>query len=344
MATLYKRGRIWWGRFQLDGRERRRSLKTTHRAEAKKRLAAWEDSERLKAIEPEAGNSWAKACQRYVEEVMPSSVRPQTAKRYLVSYRQVMDIIGAKPINQIGRQDILAIANRKGPSVATRKRDLTAVSQVFRAAVVWGWCDRNPVREFDSGAVMKERRDPIVLPTDEEIEQFITACPPALALMARLLLLTGLRLSEAASLKWSQVSTDGPPQLRIVGKRNRLRMVPMSAQAVGTISECPRHIHAKVVFWHGNGQPYTQASTQFALIRRRLGITWRTHDLRHRFAVDYLKAGGSIYRLKEILGHTQVSTTEIYLAHVTPEEAERAKGPYQRGTGTSPTLSTLPLT
>lgn len=257
---------------------------------------------------------------------MPHSVRPQTARRYLVSFRQVMDIIGAKPINKIDRRDILAIAGRDGPSVATRKRDLTAVSQVFRAAVVWGWCDRNPVKEFDSGAVMKERRDPIVLPTDEEIDRFILACPSSLARMARLLLQTGLRLEEAASLKWSQVMLDGQPQLRIVGKRARLRMVPLSAQGAGTLQGVPRHITSPFVFWHGNGQRYTQASTQLALIRKRLGIGWRTHDLRHRFAVDYLKAGGSIYRLKEILGHTQVSTTEIYLAHLTPDEAERTKG------------------
>ena len=262
---------------------------------------------------------------------MPASVGPETAKRYLVSFRQVMGIIGAKPINRIGRQDVLAIAGRKGPSVATRKRDLTAVSQVCRAAVVWGWCERNPVAEFDAGAVMKERRDPIVLPTDDEIERLIEAVPSPLDALARLLLLTGLRLEEAAGLRWSQVRLDGPPHLAIRGKRNRLRMVPMSAQAVGTIHSVPRHITSPFVFWHGHGQRYTQASTQLAQVRRRLGITWRTHDLRHRFAVDYLKAGGSIYRLKEILGHTQVSTTEIYLAHVTPDEAERAKGEAMEG-------------
>jgi len=325
MATLYKRGRTFWGRFQLNGVDRRRSLRTSNRNEARKRLKEWEVEERRRAFLPETTETWLKACTRYIEEVMPQSVGPQTAKRYLVSFRQVAPIIGAKPISRIDRQDILAIADRKGPSVATRKRDLTAVSQVFRAAVVWGWCDRNPVKEFDSGAVMKERRDPIMLPTDEEIELFIDACPQPLARMARLLLLTGLRLSEAASLKWPQVVTGAPAHLRIVGKRNKLRMVPMSAQGVGTIFGAPRHIRSEVVFWHGNGQPYSQASTQYAQIRKRLGLSWRTHDLRHRFAVDYLRAGGSIYRLKEILGHTQVSTTEIYLAHLTPDEAERAK-------------------
>lgn len=48
-------------------------------------------------------------------------------------------------------------------------------------------------------------------------------------------------------------------------------------------------------------------------------------DLRHRFAVDYPRAGGSIYDLQQILGHTSIKTTEVYLAYLTPEEAAAAK-------------------
>jgi integrase/recombinase XerD len=41
--------------------------------------------------------------------------------------------------------------------------------------------------------------------------------------------------------------------------------------------------------------------------------------------VDYLRRGGSIYRLQQILGHKSIKTTEDYLVYLTPEEAERAK-------------------
>ena len=47
---------------------------------------------------------------------------------------------------------------------------------------------------------------------------------------------------------------------------------------------------------------------------------FRFHDLRHRHAVDWLKAGRSIYDLRDRLGHTSVKTTEIYLNFLTPEE------------------------
>jgi site-specific recombinase XerD len=45
----------------------------------------------------------------------------------------------------------------------------------------------------------------------------------------------------------------------------------------------------------------------------------------HLFAVEMLRGGASIYRVSQHLGHTSVKTTEIYLAHLTPEEVERSR-------------------
>jgi len=51
----------------------------------------------------------------------------------------------------------------------------------------------------------------------------------------------------------------------------------------------------------------------------------RCHHLRHRFAVEYLRAGGNIYQLQKILGHSSIKTTEIYLNYLTPDEAFQAQ-------------------
>lgn len=53
-------------------------------------------------------------------------------------------------------------------------------------------------------------------------------------------------------------------------------------------------------------------------------VTFSLHHLRHRFAVRYLKNGGSIYDLQGILGHGSVKTTEIYLDFLDPETRQRA--------------------
>jgi integrase/recombinase XerD len=52
---------------------------------------------------------------------------------------------------------------------------------------------------------------------------------------------------------------------------------------------------------------------------------FRFHDLRHLFAVDYLRSGhGGVYDLQRVLGHTSIKTTEVYLDYLTPDEAKRA--------------------
>ena len=61
-------------------------------------------------------------------------------------------------------------------------------------------------------------------------------------------------------------------------------------------------------------------------------VPFRFHDLRHRYAVDYLKAGGSIYDLQQHLGHSSVKTTEIYLDYLSPAETRAAK--FEARTGT----------
>jgi len=330
MASLYKRKEVWWGRFRFRGREYRKTLRTASKAEARRKLRAWQEGKisELAAvpIDDAKPHTWRQAVVKYMQEVMPHNVGPKTAKRYSVSFRQVDGMLSDKRLADIGHDEVTAVAYRKGPTVATRRRDMTACSQVFRAAMAFGMADRNPFKDIDLSAVVKERRDPIVLPRDADVKRFIKACPVPLNCMVRLLLHSGIRLDEAAGLTWTDVTLTGPnPFLDIVGKGRKRRAVSLNEMAISAIQDTTRHLHSDYVFWHGNGKRYKQASTQLARIRRRIGVPFKTHDLRHKFAVDYLKAGGSIYRLQQILGHSSIAVTEMYLSHIPPEQAEMAK-------------------
>ncbi len=76
-------------------------------------------------------------------------------------------------------------------------------------------------------------------------------------------------------------------------------------------------------------------SSQFGATARRLAsksshrghpfVRFKFHDLRHLFAVRYLRDGGGIYALQGIPGHTSVKTTEIYLAFLTPDQQHASK-------------------
>ncbi|MEE8202614.1 MAG: site-specific integrase [Alphaproteobacteria bacterium] len=98
-------------------------------------------------------------------------------------------------------------------------------------------------------------------------------------------------------------------------------------------------LHSRFVFHHAGGRYRNVASRFRALVRRADARAKREkrrfkpfgfHDLRHWYAVDYLRRGGNIYDLAAILGHSSVKTTEIYLAHLGAGEQRRAKhGPAQ---------------
>jgi integrase len=323
--NLYRRGAIWWGRVQVAGTEHRRSLRTRDRAEAAQRLRAWNAELERAAHFGIVRHSWQEAVTRYVNEIMPEAVKASTAGRYLSSLRMVDPILGGLHLDQIDRRTISRIAGRKGPTNATRRRDLTAVSQVLRAACGWEWLDHNAALDFDR-SIIRERRDPVRLPTDEEIDALITACPNAtLRALVRTLLGTGMRLEEAASLERRQIDFARKAITLERTKTGTARTVPMSAQVVDTLKALPVRIGCPRVFWHGEGERYRQLSSRLAAIGKRAGVQFRRHDLRHRFAVDYLRRGGSIYDLQQILGHSSIKTTEIYLAFLTPAEQRVAK-------------------
>jgi integrase/recombinase XerD len=217
------------------------------------------------------------------------------------------------------------IASRKGPRNATRRRDLTAVSQVLRAAASWGWIDANPARDYDRG-VIPERREPIRLPTDDDIKALIGACPnEMLRGIVRVLRGTGMRLEEAAGLERRNVDFIRKVITLDRTKTSRPRAIPISEQVVGTLQLLPVRLGCPYVFWHGGGKRYLNLSSRLAALGVKAGVQFRRHDLRHRFAVDYLRDGGSIYDLQQILGHRTIRTTEIYLDYLTPDEQRVAK-------------------
>jgi integrase/recombinase XerD len=137
-----------------------------------------------------------------------------------------------------------------------------------------------------------ERCDPIVLPTDDDINALIAKCPnDMLRAIVRTLLWTGLRLEEAAGLQRRQIDDNREAITLEQTKRRKPRSVPMSAQVIGTLQALPVRIGCPYVFWHGEGERYRNLSSRLASIGKKAGVRFRRHDLRHRYAVDYLRDG-----------------------------------------------------
>ena len=170
----------------------------------------------------------------------------------------------------------------------------------------------------------------------DEQPRILEAMPEGYRDVVRFALMSGCRLAECVGLRWADVDW-GAREISILGKGNKRASIPLTTEMRALLFPLQAQ-HPDQVFTYprrrnrglakkGDREPITYEGMKTAW-RRAIKVAgvenFRFHDLRHRYAVDYLKAGGSIYDLQRLMGHSSVKTTEIYLAHLTPDEARQA--------------------
>lgn len=333
---LYTRNGIYWARFKVRGVEYRESLRTRSLAVAERRLKAAKEAVQDRAYYGASeAVTWPQAVVAWDAWVKRQKKRPGTIKRYLVSLGQLRPFLDHMDVQRIDHQTVRDIvkARRKVATNATIRRDLSAMSSVLDAAIDEGWITENPAHSFDRRR-LKEQRDPIELPHDESLTT-VLALGTRFIDMADFSRETGMREEEIASLRHDQVNRDRRSVSLVHTKGRRVREVPLSDRAIEIIDRQPQFLRSPFVFWRAEGARFKNVAAQFyATVGRAArkaaqhGVEFRRfrfHDLRHLFAVEFLREGrGSIYDLQKILGHASIKTTEGYLDHLTPEEVQRA--------------------
>jgi integrase/recombinase XerD len=331
----YWRGQTLWGRATIAGREHRWSLGTSDAKVARARRAAEKARLIARSRFGDDRKIWDDAVEAWADHIA-ANVGPTTIKRYSVSLAQVSLLLAGRHLDEIDRAlmaEIVRDRRARGASNATIRRDLGAVSSVLGFCEDHEWITANPA--LAQLKRLKERRDPIVLPEPADIERVIARAPGLFATMIRAAWLTGCRQEELSSLERSRVDLHRR-QATIVGKGNKLRTIDLHG-AYGLLRAAAMSLRSKFVFWHGEGDPYANVASRFAEMTASAQKAaqaegaefrrFRFHDLRHRFAVDFLKEKlGTIYDLQLHLGHSSIKTTELYLQYLTPEEARAAKG------------------
>lgn len=144
--------------------------------------------------------------------------------------------------------------------------------------------------------------------------------------MLELLYATGLRVSELVNLQQSQVSIE-PGVLRIMGKGNKERLVPVGEVALDWLAAYTRHVRPSLlqnkssttnaVFVTQRGKAMTRQAFWYMIKRHAVhaGIDpekLSPHTLRHAFATHLLNHGADLRVVQMLLGHSDISTTQIY--------------------------------
>lgn len=132
-----------------------------------------------------------------------------------------------------------------------------------------------------------------------------------------MLLDTGARYSEIANIKWSAIEiTDGFINLWRPKVRNESIVYMTSRVKDILVRRCESRLSNEYVFTNQNGQPRGYQAKGIRSAIKRAGIEdFKIHDLRHTWASRLVQAGLSLYEVANVLGHTDISTTQIY-AHL----------------------------
>jgi integrase/recombinase XerD len=222
---------------------------------------------------------------------------------------------------------MLAATDAK-PSTAARR--LSALRQYYKFVVGEGWREDDPTATLDSPRL--GRPLPKLL-DEEEIARLIAACGmleaaegARLTALTELLYATGLRVSELVALPLASALRD-QPYLIIRGKGGKERMVPLNPAAKAALAD---YLESRAKFlpkgaksspWlfpsrgaagHLTRQRFGQLLKEVALKARIDPAKISPHVVRHAFATHLLDHGADLRTLQKMLGHADISTTQIY--------------------------------
>ncbi|MBI3938308.1 MAG: site-specific tyrosine recombinase XerD [Betaproteobacteria bacterium] len=232
--------------------------------------------------------------------------------------------------------DYLAFRVRSRAKAATTGRQLSSLKRFYRFLLRQGRIGADPSLNIDAPKLPRGLPETL---TEEDVEHLLGAPDTGDALglrdktMLETLYATGLRVSELVGLELAQVSED-MGIVRVLGKGAKERLVPLGEEALAWIGRylaegrprLARRRASNALFVTNRGKPMTRQAF-WCLIKRhakRAGLAKLVspHTLRHAFATHLLNHGADLRVVQLLLGHADISTTQIY-THVARERLKQ---------------------
>jgi integrase/recombinase XerD len=277
--------------------------------------------------------------QRFADYIaLEQGLSPRTLEAYgkdLDRFAEYADVKGvAAPLDITARtlREYVYHLKDLGLSPASIRRNVSALRTYFRFLTGDGVVVRDPSERLETPKRWRELPDVL---TVDEVQRLIAA--PTLddnmvfrdRALLELAYGAGLRVSEWITLGVRDLMLE-EGLIRVFGKGSKERLVPIGRSAIGAVAIYTRELRPKlekgegkgILFLNARGRPLTRMGA-WKILRgyvERAGITKHVspHTLRHSFATHLLEGGADLRAVQEMLGHVDISTTQIY-THVDRE-------------------------
>lgn len=313
--------------YEIDGTRRKKTTKKKIKSEALKFLSEFEKHLIEKRKFPFIRlTKFETEYQMFVDKTRSKHYR----RSVKLSFMQLKNYLGSPQLTEITSKRVENFVSdtyqRTEAGASLYYRTLKAA---FNVAVRWGYISENP---FLSVQLPKQKRRIPVFIGAAELDKIIE-CTKEKYLQDLFFLAfhTGMRLGEIVNLKWNAISLS-ENFIKITNtetfttKSRRERIVPLNA----SLKKILEQMFPKIISISGNDYVFTRikniklnedyVSKRFKAVVRdaKLNDKIKFHSLRHSFASNLVQKGVSLLIVKELLGHSDYKTTEIY-AHVQQE-------------------------
>ncbi len=277
---------------------------------------------------------------RYLE--VERDLSPFTVRNYVTDISHFLNFLKLEEIGSLQNVDHAVVRNYLGQLLdsgmvrTSISRKMSALRSFFRYLNREGFIDNEPLNRVS--APKMEKRLPSFL-TSEEVLALLNAADSSSPQGIRdravmeLLYAAGLRVSEITSLDIGDVELE-TGQITILGKGSKERMVLMGQPAIEAIRQYLEYGRPKLagtgddraLFLNRYGRRIAERRIQYLIKKyaRQAGISGKVHPhkVRHTFATHMLDGGADLRVVQELLGHTNLSSTQIY-THVTRSQMRR---------------------
>ena len=249
---------------------------------------------------------------------------------------------GATPSwNSFNRQSMLTYLldlKERGYVATTIARKVAAARSFFGFLVSEGILKSDPAENISSPSVGKALPKPIPINQVrlllEQPAKLSTAEAKRDSVMLELLYASGMRISELVALNLGDVNTEGDYFVRCFGKGRKERIIPLYEQIAKQVKKYidedrPQLAHNRkedALFLNARGERLTRQGFWQKLkeYAKSAGLDNKIspHTLRHSFATHMLSGGADLRSVQELVGHANISTTQVY-THLTTEHIRR---------------------
>lgn len=327
MASLVYKHRSYYAIFSVAGKKHWLKIGNLDKANARKILKQLELAQaqnRLNLLQPKP-----LTLVEFMDKYLDYAKANKAGETYrLESYfcKKFKEYSGDKQLKKVDRllvEGYKAKLIRDGIKPSSINRELAMLSQMLSKAVAWGYLESNP---FKGIKMIKLTKQPPKLLTHDEIDSLIEAASLWLKPMLIVLRNTGLRVHELLGLRWADIDFGRQCITARSSKTQSYRVIPLNAELYQTLlwlkdnyvnpkslAVSPRQAYQMdYVFCNVDGHKLQEIKHSFQKACRKAGIKASPHTLRHNFASYLIMQGVDLPSVKELLGHTQISTTMIY--------------------------------